>query len=303
MKTKYGTLKGVEEAEYYPNGSIKLCRVNEYNLIKTRIGDFVPQYETSDERRKITGTLEFYENGDLMSICLDKQNFIETKLGYIPAEKIIFYKNEKIKRIFPLNGKLSAYWDEDKEYSLAESLNLHINNSNFSAKYISLSFYESENIKSLTLWPRENLEINLKGEKIIIRKGISFYEDGHIKSLEPAKELKLETPIGILSAFHNEIIGLNGDVNSVQFDLEGKIKALYTCSNEFNITKKNEHFVIKPELKSGWCNELVKIPNPIKIEFKEKEITFNSQATFSISKDIIKVSKLDYKNLFENISC
>ena len=150
MMTKYGELKGMEDISLYPNGYIKSCRVTEFNELKTSIGILIPQYETKDERRKLTGTLEFYENGDLMYICLDEQINIKTNIGIIPAEKILFYENEKIKRIFPLNGKLSGYWTEENEYNLAKIIHIKNNKYSFSAKFISIAFYKSGNLKSLT---------------------------------------------------------------------------------------------------------------------------------------------------------
>ena len=109
MLTKYGILKGIEDAEYYYDGSLKACRLCKRNFLNTNIGMLVPQYESRDERRKIIGALEFYPNGNLMSIALDKAISVKTTLGALPAEKILFYENENIKRIFPLNGKLSGY--------------------------------------------------------------------------------------------------------------------------------------------------------------------------------------------------
>ena len=118
METKYGDLKGVIGIETYSTGAIMSCKVTEKNILKTKLGELIPQFENKEERRKITGTLEFYENGDLKAISLDDKISIWTTVGLIPAEKIIFYPGDKIKRIFPLNGKLSGYWTEENEYGL-----------------------------------------------------------------------------------------------------------------------------------------------------------------------------------------
>lgn len=303
MKTKYGVLNGVEDAEYYSNGNLKLCRVAELNKLETSIGLLIPQYETRDDRRKITGTIEFYENGDLMSICLDEQIEITTKHGTIPAEKILFYKNEKIKRIFPLNGKLTGYWGEENEYGLAEVTELEVFGKTIKSKFISIAFYESGLIRSATFWPKEVAEIEINSQIVKVRKGISFYENGSIKSYEPAKMVKVKTPIGTISAFHNEIVGLNGDVNSIQFYSDGSLKSLFTCSEKIKIVSENSEHIIEPELKAGWCNELVKIPNPVKIDFSQEKIIFNENKTFEISNNKFFILDMNYKNIAEELTC
>lgn len=303
MQTKYGVLRGIEDIEYYKDGSIKLCRVNEKNVLKTALGELVPQYETKDERRKITGTLEFYENGDLMSICLDEQITVATAYGDIPTEKISFYKGEKIKRIFPLNGKLSGYWGEDNEYSLATSIVIKNGEYEITSKFISIAFYENQTLRSLTLWPKERIELTTDMGIIKVRKGISFYENGKIKSFEPATEIRVKTPIGEISAFDNEIIGLHGDENSVQFDITGEIRALCTCNDRVKIFNGSITEIMEPTLKKGWCNELIEVPVPLKISFGENSIIFGDKSSFNIQNNSFFVEKINYKNLSEEISC
>ena len=154
MNTKYGFLNGIEEAEYYLSGQL---RSSKPTILSTRYGPLFPQFETIDERLKLTGSIEFYEDGSLMSINLTKQVFINTSAGTIPAEKILFYQNGNIKRLFPLNVKLSGYWCEENEYALSEVTNLSLGQHLISAKIISISFYESCTVKSITLWPKERV--------------------------------------------------------------------------------------------------------------------------------------------------
>ena len=37
MNTKYGFLNGLEDNELYPNGTLKLCRVTEANILETKL--------------------------------------------------------------------------------------------------------------------------------------------------------------------------------------------------------------------------------------------------------------------------
>ena len=303
METKYGFLKGIEEVEYYKNGMIRACRVNEKNELKTPIGTLIPQYETRDERRKMTGTLEFYEDGFLMSICLDEQIFVETKSGKIPAEKILFYRGDKIKRVFPLNGKLSGYWCEENEYSLAETIKIKNGANYVESKFISIAFYESEQVKSLTFWPKERIELSTDIGLVKVRTGVSFYEDGKIKSFEPAMEIEVKTPIGNFFAFNNEVVGLNGDDNSVKLHKNGEIKSFFTCSDKVRIIQGEIVDVIEPILQKGWCNELIQIPIPTKVNFIDNHIVFNGTKIYDISQSHFFIENIKQKIIFEKISC
>ena len=303
METKYGILTGVIGVEKYKNGNIMSCKVNEKNILKTKIGELVPQFENGEERRKITGTLEFYENGDIKSICLDKKMSILTSVGVIPAEKIIFYPGDKIKRIFPLNGKLSGYWGEENEYGLSEKIEINSHKIKISAKFINISFYENGNIKSLTFWPKERTIFETGFGRVSVRKGISFYEDGSLKSLEPANEIKLKTPIGEISVFNNEIVGINGDINSIQVHHDGSLKSIYTCVNKIEIKSYKENKVIEPELKPGWCNELIKVPTAIKIDFMDDLVIFNEKDVFNMKKYKFNILNKEMKTISEELVC
>jgi preprotein translocase subunit Sec61beta len=303
METKYGVLKGVIGIEKYASGNLMRCKVTEKNILKTKTGELIPQYENKGERRKITGTLEFYENGDLKAISLDEKISIVTAAGVIPAEKIIFYPGDKIKRIFPLNGKLSGYWTEDKEYEMSEKVEINSNKIKIVSKFINVSFYENGNIKSLTLWPMERATFETKFGHVSVRKGISFYEDGSLKSFEPSKEIDISTPIGDIKVFNNEINGINGDINSVQIHRDGAVKSVYTCTNRIKIKTHKEIALIEPELKPGWCNELVKIPTAIKIDFLDDIVIFNEKDAYNIKKYKFDILGKELKTISEELIC
>lgn len=303
METKYGILNGIEEAEYYSDGMLKSCKITREHIFKTKIGDLVPQYETRDERRKLTGTLQFYHSGDIMAISLDSQMQIETALGIVPAEKILFYEGEKIKRIFPLNGKLSGYWGELDEYKLAEKITLNSGENSITGKFISIAFYESGDLKSITLWPKEKLKLSTNIGEILCRKGISFYENMNVKSFEPYSEIKLSTPIGEIFSFNNEITGLHGDSNSIQYYNDGKIKSLYTCNTIIKIREGIELKTIASDIKAGWCNELVKVPIAVKIDFLDDLVIFNEKDVFNRKKCRFEIARGELKKIVEEMVC
>ncbi|MEL7596806.1 MAG: hypothetical protein AAGU01_01250, partial [Clostridiaceae bacterium] len=191
ITTKYGHIKGIYLMDKYPNGNIRDCVLNKPNIIKTKYGDLVAQYEDNDERRKCTLSMSFYDDGNLKSLSLQEQTKIETSLGVLKAEHITFYRNGNIKRIFPLDGKITGYWGEDDEYSLAEEFNFDFSFVKFKQKIIGISFFENEEPKSITLWPKDKVTIESPIGTVEARIGFSLYPDGKLKSFEPYKPLEI----------------------------------------------------------------------------------------------------------------
>lgn len=142
--TKYGQLNGISSIEFYTEGVIKECKLNEYSEIKTIYGDLVPQYDEAEVRRKYKRSLSFHENGNIESISFQKQTDIDTKIGKLPSELALFYQNGSVKRIFPLNGKITAYWTEENEYSLAQELDFNFEFGNFKRRLLVLVFMNLE---------------------------------------------------------------------------------------------------------------------------------------------------------------
>ena len=64
--------------------------------------------------------------------------------------------------MFLLDGKLSGYWSEDDEYNLAKTYKFNFEFASFEAKVISLHFYKTEELKSITLWPKERVKFNFR---------------------------------------------------------------------------------------------------------------------------------------------
>lgn len=294
-------LKGISSFTLNSNGLIKECLLSEYNPVETEYGILIPQYDNSDVRRKYTNSISFYESGAIKSICLHEQTPIVTSAGTFPAELVTFYESGKIKRIFPLNGKISGYWSEEDEYKLAEDFFFNLDIGNLKTKVISIHFYEESFIKSLTLWPQEILEIASSAGTISTRTGISFYRDGKIKSLEPAQPTLVKTPIGKISAFNTAAIGITGDNNSLSFDEKGQIKSIVTSTDIITVRHGWEVNVYGPGYRPSMLdltkNEVV----PLNIHFEE--------GTVSFSNDDLKYNVNDYEfsikhvPQFLNIKC
>lgn len=283
--TKYGLLNNISFYETHKNGSLKSCIINEKAEIETPYGILIPQYEDGGLRRKNFSSISFYDNGMIKNISLQNQTKITTKYGIFPAEYIAFYDTGEIKRIFPLNGRLSAYWDEEDERELAEDMFFRLACGEFKNKVIGFYFYKSGNIKSITLWPKEKAKISTSQGMLPVRIGFSLYENGAVKSLEPQIPINISTPIGEIKAYDNAASGLNGDLNSLCFYDNGDIKFLTTASNAVKVLYKNKIVhSLKPKLSPSILGDDTMEIIPLLIEFSHNHVTFSKDISLEINK-------------------
>ncbi|BCJ95674.1 hypothetical protein acsn021_32430 [Anaerocolumna cellulosilytica] len=278
VETKYGTLQGITNVEYYSDGGIKECTTNEKLILKTDYGNLIPQYENEGVRRRFIKTLAFYPNGILKKIALEEQTVIETSIGSLSAELIHFYENGKIKRVFPLNGKITGYWTEDNEFELAKNIKFELDFGIYELKAMNILFYKSGNIKSITFWPKEFFTINIPIGKIGVRYGLGLYESGKIRSFEPAYPVVVETPIGKITAFDMNANGVNGDINSLNLYEDGSICSLVTSTDVIIVTNvKGEEMIFKPEYSAGMLGEEELEMLPLHIQFQGDYICFHNK--------------------------
>jgi hypothetical protein len=102
-----------------------------------------------------------------------------------------------------------------------------------------ICFYKDGGIKSITLYPGELIQISMPALGMIgVRQGFSLYEDGALQSLEPASPVKLQTPIGTLTAFDPNANGVNADSNSLTFDEQGNLESLVTAGDRIDTFQK-----------------------------------------------------------------
>lgn len=273
FSTKYGELKGISTIGFYTEGAIKECKLNKYSEIKTIYGNLVPQYDGAELRRKYKRSLSFYEKGNLQSISFQDQTIIDTSIGKLPAELAVFYESGNIKRIFPLNGKMTAYWTEQNEYKLAEEFDFNFKFGTYKMKIIGINFYEDGKIKSMTLWPKDFALVLSPCGIIETRIGFAVYPNGDIKSCEPRKQTLINTRIGELHAFDVEASGINGDTNSLNFNEDGTVKSLCTSLDIITIKDRDGHVKThEPGLKTNVFNPLVMSVVPLKIVFSLDKI-------------------------------
>ena len=306
FQTKYGVIKGISSIDFYKNGMIKECSVEEENTLDTPLGHFIPQYGDDGVRHKFIKSLAFYDNGNIKKIALHEQNKVMSSIGEMDAELVMFYENGNIKRIFPLNGKITGYWTEDNEFELAKPTKFKLSFAEFEKKIINVQFYEEGSIKSITFWPKELLTIQMPFGKIGIRYGMGLYKDGNIKSIEPAFPIIVNTPVGKISAFDVNAIGINGDNNSLNFYEDGSIKSLLTTTDVIILSDDlGNRFSFEPGLRPSMLDEDGMDIVPLKLEFFDDKVRINEndETTYSINKYNFVVKNNTFKAVNKCGSC
>ncbi len=285
LETNYGALDGVSNSMTYSDGSLKSCRLNAENRIVTSVGEIIPQYrvaEWGERQKKHVSSLSFFKSGQMKSASLDHQMPLQTPIGFFQAEFVTFYEDGSINRIFPLNGKVDGYWSEKNEGELAERLDFDLSVGSFSAKIINLHFYPSGALKSLTLWPGERIMVETPMGPMQIRTGFSLYEDGSMRSVEPATAVELVTQIGIVKAFDAEMLGMNADQNSVQFSPEGALISVKTIHTGVRVLNSNQiETIVEPLETSSLIDMTVMRTVPMQIDFTEDKVKIAAEHSYS----------------------
>jgi hypothetical protein len=303
FNTKYGILEGLTSMELYENGNLKECNLSEPNKIMTPYGIFIPQYEDNGDRRKYIRSLKFYKNGTLKSLSLQEQTAIETRFGSLPAEFLTFYESGRLKRIFPLNGKITGFWTEENEYELSPIFEFNLPFCHFQKKVIGIQLYESGKVKSITFWPKDYIQVDTSLGTIDTRIGISLYANGNLKSIEPLKPTPIDTPIGKISAYNINAIGVHGDTNSLVFDEEGHVISLMTSSNSLEITNKDgKTITIKPNLIPSMFDPEALDLVPLTIEFFENKVRINQDTLKEFHYDTYQIQVKPFKHVLKG-SC
>jgi len=283
METQYGSLRGVTNFDSYPNGQMKSCMLCEENTIETRAGCFVPQYcanEFGERQKKHRSSLSFHPNGEIKSAALQHPAPIQTPLGVFDAELVTFYEDGGVNRLFPLNGLVNGFWSENQERAVAKRIDFDLSFGKFRAKVIGIHFYPGGALKSLTLWPGEMIRIQTPIGEMAVRAGFSLYENGCIKSVEPARPTEIDTPLGLITAYDPDVIGMHADQNSVQFSPSGELLSLKSLATGITATSPDgtqsrlAPLVLESLLDSSDTRIVA-----LKIDFRENEIDVTAVKT------------------------
>ena len=257
------------------HGILEAVQPLEEVKIETKIGSLIPVYEIEDMGRMRLTPVKIDKSGKIKSMQLQEATLINTSVGKISTEFITFYPSGHIRRLFPLNGKLSGYWSEQNEYDLAKEIALPTPIGIISVKPIYVHFYETGELQSVTFWPKERLEIKTPFGLVKVKTGISFYKSGKLKSFEPESEITLPTVLGNISSFDPDPMGINGEKNSLALNENGSIQALATIKSEVHVINiDGTESIYKPNVQASRCNDEIFVVLPLIIEFNTNEITF-----------------------------
>lgn len=301
IETKYGVLNDASVASYYYTGEPEAYKVEEESRLDILGYKLIPLYGFSDERRKEFPPVKVFRSGNIKSISLNESTKINTVLGEFDVEKITFYEEGQINRIFLLDGKLSGYWSEDDEYNLAKSYKFDFKFSSFEAKIISLHFYRTKELKSITLWPKEKIKLNIGNYSFIGRIGFSLYKDGKLQSCEPFRPTNLNTPIGEIEAYDINALGIHGDVNSLNFYEDGTIKSLITSTNTITISTKDDDKIFhSPKKIRLYSNSEVMDTITLKVEFNDNKVIIDEEYEYEIEENTFEIKRFGEKKFTLN---
>lgn len=287
IQIEFGILGDVSSFQTYSSGELQGVKLRGKNMIMTHAGELVPAY-TETDRRKNKPSVEFHKNGIIKAVMLEEQSEIETPIGTLPAEYVTFYPTGEINRVFVSDGQISGFWSEEDERNFNIPLSFEFDFTKFTARLNGICFYKSGDIKSITLYPGEKVSLRTDAGELDTAIGFSMYEDGTLKSAEPAEAILINTPIGRFSAFDPNALGVNADSNSLGFDIYGRVISFSTVSNRIAVqTAESEFFIFQPEQKQHPLYDDMKITYAMKVSFDFENDTVTIAAeephTFKIS--------------------
>jgi hypothetical protein len=279
LETQYGPVAAIDPVERFEDGTLAACLPVAKTVLTTPAGSLVPQFSTDDARRKTVSLLSFHRNGMLRSIALEERTGIESPAGPVLAELATFHPNGALNRVFPLNGKLTAYWSQEDEAGLAEPLTLKTPIGRVTARVICLRFDPEGRLLGLTLFPGEAVEATTPLGPIRTRIGLSFYPNGALRSLEPDRPTPLSTPVGEVWAFDPDAVGVSGDENSLAFSPEGRLVRIATVQTAVTARfADGRSLEFRPALRESLCGDAEREPVPMVLEFDAERVHISGHA-------------------------
>ena len=272
IMTNYGLFADCRETAYHKNGFLASVFAHQPSVISTSAGKLRLAHDFSSPRRKYIPSAKFNPDGSLQAANLAEQTKIETTLGDFYCEYLTFYPSGAPCRLFHLNGKLGGYWSEQQETELAKITEITLPCGLIKAKIMTLHFYETGEIASITFFPGTLVSVKTSYGLMKTRIGISFYQDGTLKSIEPAAPVTIPTPLGSISAFDTEPLGVTGDLNSLVWNQEGQLCSCKTTDSLSLRFINGSVRKIKPLHKLSLCSDDVMVNVPYTISWNEGNI-------------------------------
>ncbi|MEL4106913.1 hypothetical protein AAFA46_08780 [Oscillospiraceae bacterium WX1] len=268
LMTPWGVFAGVTSKKVADDGGVLALTLDARNVIVTHAGELIPAYGAESPRRRQGPAVTFHRSGMIKSVMLETQQAVLTPIGEMPAERVTFYETGEVARVFPVDGKLSGFWSESDERAVNIPLHFELGFTAFTAALVSLSFYKSGDIRSVTLFPGETVVVSLPtGAVIPVRYGFSLYESGQLRSVEPAEPTAVDTRIGRLHVFDDSANGINADSGSLIFDEEGNLWAAATQDSITIADSDGKTYVFKPSAIRDLLEEETLTVLPLRLSF------------------------------------
>ncbi|EKO39171.1 MAG: hypothetical protein B193_2131 [Solidesulfovibrio magneticus str. Maddingley MBC34] len=256
IDTRYGPLPIEGPVERRPDGGARAAFLAAPAALATSIGRLVPQHSIDDARRMTKPPVTFHDNGQVRSLPLETRTVVKTPAGPLPAELVTFHDNGAVARVFPLNGKLSGYWTEADEAGLAEAIPLATPVGRLTAKWLAVAFDPEGRLRSLTLWPGEELSVPTPCGQLPARLGLSFHTGGTLRSIEPARPVEAPSPAGPIWAFDPDAVGIAGDDNSLAFTPDGETARLATVRTAVTVRLPDgSRRELAPKVRDSICGD------------------------------------------------
>jgi hypothetical protein len=273
--------------ELYPSGTLRSVQLLEEIHLETPVGLLTPNWQYVEARTKFAPSVTFYETGALKSLRLSQITQVLTTIGRLPAERLTFFPNGALKRLFPVDGKISGFWTLADEIKLNQKIKLSLKMGTFSLYLSGLAFYETGSLRSVTLWPGQSLQLPLPLSEIKVPVGVGFslFPNGALSSLEPKSPVKVQTPLGQMEAFDPQALGISADRNSLQFQPNGQIKALKSLVI-FEADGSQGKTVIYPHSRPHPLDDYNRVHYPLAFEFSEHTVT--------VSRDLPDENKMTF---------
>jgi len=274
VETRYGLLPSQGPVDRHPDGGVRAVHLETAHPFATSLGRLVPQHTIDDSRRMFKPPVTFHPNGQVRSLPLESRTVVATPAGALPAELVTFHENGAVARVFPLNGKLTGYWTEADEAGLAEVLRIETPIGPVAAKCVCVAFDPEGRLRSLTLWPGEEVAVRSPAGMAPVRLGLSFHADGSLRSLEPARPLEAPTPAGPVWAFDPDAVGISGDENSLCFDPDGAVARIATVRTALAVRLPDgSRREFAPAVRESICGDGDHELTPLVLEFSEAAVT------------------------------
>jgi hypothetical protein len=274
LRTRQGAVSGAVHIDKRSSS----CIPRGASALLTKCGKLVPRSEADPPRFPETPPVTTFEDGGVRSIVLAESTQVTTPLGTLPAEKLTFYPDGNLRRLFPVAGRTNAYWTEDQEGEVCPEIALNTPLGTITARFVSILFYPDGSLRSFALWPGVKLELLTPQGPILCRFGVSFHPGGTLRSVEPARPTLVQTPIGDIWAFDGTAIGIHGDIASLQFSEDGEVMALQTEESVVDVKGLDGKVLHHaPQLVPSMCSDNATDWQPLRIRFEKEGVLLGTE--------------------------